>query len=302
MLRRWRHHGANVATVDLRKAYLQLHVQQELWPFQTVEIRGQRYCPTCLGFGLNVAPQVMKAVVRTVLEQDSNIERASLPYVDDLLVNGDITSAEQVIALFANYGLECKPPEWAAAGARLLGLRVRAEDGGLRWTRDNAVGPPPARVTRRAVFGWCGRLIAYLPVRGWLRPAAAWFKRRVNDVTRGWDDVIEDLSLSDQMNAVAARLATDDPARGVWCVEGERAVAWTDASSLDTGVVVKLPCGGVIEDARWLRSDESAHINMVELDAAIRGVNSAVAWGMREIELRTDSATVHRWVDDALTG
>lgn len=302
MLRRWRRHGANVAIVDLRKAYLQLHVDQRLWPFQTVVVRGQRYCLTRLGFGLNVSPQVMKSVVRTVLEQDSNIERAVLPYVDDLLVNEHITSAERVIEHFAKYGLECKPPERAAAGARLLGLRVQPECGELRWSRDNAVGGPPARVTRRTVFSWCGRLVAHLPVCGWLRPAVAWVKRRVNDVTIGWDDVVEDSSLSEQMDAISTRLAADDPARGVWCVEGERAVVWTDASSLAAGVVVELPDGGAIEDACWLRKDESAHINMAELDAIIRGVNLAVAWNMRVIELRTDSATVHRWVDDALTG
>lgn len=302
VLRRWRRHGANVAVVDLRKAYLQLHVQRELWSFQTVEIRGQRYCLTRLGLGLNIAPQVMRAVVRAVLQQDPSVEQAVLPYVDDLLVNEDVMSAEQVIAHFARYGLECKLPERAASGARLLGLRVRAEDGELRWARDNPVGPPPAHVTRRSVFAWCGRLVAHLPVCGWLRPAAAWFKRRVNDASRGWDDAVEDRSLSEQMSAVAARLTTEDPAQGGWCVEGQRAIVWTDASSLATGVVVELPGGSVIEDACWLRNDRSAHINMSELDAAIRGVNAAVAWGMREIELRTDSATVHRWVDDALTG
>ena len=31
-------------------------------------------------------------------------------------------------------------------------------------------------------------------------------------------------------------------------------------------------------------------------------VSLALAWNMRVIELHTDSATVHRWVDDALTG
>ena len=302
MLRKWRRHGANVAVVDLRKTYLQLHVHQQLWPFQTVVVRGQRYCLTRLGFGLSVSPQVMKAVVRAVLEQDPSVERAVLPYVDDLLVNEDIVSAERVIEHFAEYGLECKPPERAAAGTRLLGLRVRPEGGELRWSRDNAVSDPPAGVTRRAVFSWCGRLVAHLPVCGWLRPAVAWLKRRVNELTKGWDDVIEDSSLAGQMDAISARLAADDPARGVWCVEGERAVVWTDASSLATGVVVELPDGGAIEDACWLRKDESAHINMAELDAAIRGVNLAVAWNMREIELRTDSATVYKWVDDAVTG
>ena len=41
---------------------------------------------------------------------------------------------------------------------------------------------------------------------------------------------------------------------------------------------------------------------MAELDAAVRGINLAIAWHMRVIELRTDSAAVHRWVDDALSG
>ena len=185
VLRKWRRHGANVAVVDLRKAYLQLHVHQQLWPFQTVVVRGQRYCLTRLGFGLNVSPQVMKAVVRAVLEQDPSVERAVLPYVDDLLVNEDILSAERVIEHFAEYGLECKPPERAAVGTRLLGLRVRPEGVGLCWSRDNAIGDPPARVTRRAVFSWCGRLVDHLPVCGWLRPAVAWLKRRVNEATNG---------------------------------------------------------------------------------------------------------------------
>ena len=56
VLRKWRRHGTNVAVVDLRKAYLQLNVHQQLWPFQTVVVRGQRYCLTRLGFGLNVSP------------------------------------------------------------------------------------------------------------------------------------------------------------------------------------------------------------------------------------------------------
>ena len=303
-LRKWRRHGVNVAVVDLRKAYLQLHVHQELWPFQTVVVRGRRYCLTRLGFGLNVSPQVMKAVVRSVLDQDPVLQRAVLPYVDDLLVDEDVANAESVIEHFAKYGLECKPPERVgdADGARLLGLRVQPEGGRLRWSRDNAVGDRPARVTRRAVFSWCGRLVAHLPVCGWLRPAVAWLKRRVNEVTVGWDDVIKDQTIAEQMDDISTRLAACDPARGAWYVEGERATVWTDASSLAAGVVLELPDGSVIEDACWLRKNESTHINMAELDAAIRGINLAVAWNMRVIDLRTDSAAVHRWLSDALTG
>lgn len=301
-LRKWRRHGVNVAVLDLRKAYLQITVDKQLWPFQTVIVRGQRYCLTRLGFGLSIAPMVMKAVVKTILSQDPEIERAVLPYVDDLLVNEDQVSAERVAAHFASFGLECKHPNRAVDGARLLGLRVRPTGGRLLWTRDNPICSPPTTVTRRAVFAWCGRLTAHLPVAGWLRPAAAWLKRRANEVTRGWDDAVQDDSLRGQMESVAARLAREDPCRGVWNVHGERAVVWTDASSLAAGVVVETPQGDVIEDACWLRRDDSSHINMAELDAAVRGVNLALAWGMRVIELRTDSATVHRWIDDSLNG
>ena len=66
----------------------------------------------------------MKAVVRSVLEQDSDVQRATLPYVDDLLMNGDVLCAERMVAHFAKFGLDCKPPDRTASGARLLGLHV----------------------------------------------------------------------------------------------------------------------------------------------------------------------------------
>ena len=304
-LRKWRRHGGRTAVVDLRKAYLQLCLERQLWPFQTVIIRGHRYCLTRLGFGLNVAPMIMKAVVRAVLAQDPDIERAVLPYVDDLLVDEDVVSADRVVQHFARFGLQCKPPQRAADGARMLGLRVRRESGGtLRWTRDNSVAAPPQRVTRRAVFSWCGQLVAHLPVCGWLRPAVAWLKRRVNAVTSGWDDAADDASLRGQIAAVADRLSAADPASGPWCFSGDKAIVWADASSIAAGVVVETPDDGIVEDACWLRSEDSAalHINMAELDAAVRGVNMAIAWGVKNIDLRTDSATVHKWLDDALSG
>lgn len=66
-LREWRRRGQKVALMDLRKAYLQIHVHPSLWSCQTVVFRGQRYCLTRLGFGLNIAPLVLKKVLGTVL-------------------------------------------------------------------------------------------------------------------------------------------------------------------------------------------------------------------------------------------
>ena len=303
-LRRWRRHGSRVAVVDLKKAYLQLHLERRLWPYQTVQVRGQLYCLTRVGFGLNIAPLVMKAVVGAILKRDEAVNRGVLPFVDDLLVDEDIVSAEQVVAHFARYGLQCKPPQRAAHGARLLGLQVGARAGELQWRRDNAVGPPPQTLTRRTLFAWCGQLVSHLPVAGWLRPAAAWLKRQVNALTQGWDDPTADPELRAQVNHVAERVACGDPAQGPWRLKGEKLVVWTDASSIASGVVLEDPEGGVVEDASWLRPKAKAamHINMAELDAALSGVNMALAWGVRDIDLRTDSATVQKWVGDALSG
>ena len=60
-------------------------------------------------------------------------------------------------------------------------------------------------------------------------------------------------------------------------VNGHAAVVWVDASSLAEEVVITTPEGRAIEDASWLRRDESSHINISELDAAVRGFNLAVA-------------------------
>ena len=35
---------------------------------------------------------------------------------------------------------------------------------------------------------------------------------------------------------------------------------------------------------------------MAELDAVLKGINLAIKWGLREIKIRTDSATVLSWV------
>ncbi|XP_043232536.1 uncharacterized protein LOC122386889 [Amphibalanus amphitrite] len=305
-LKRWVEQGwlipYNESELGPPKGLVPLMAVQQKNKSKTVMIENQRHCLTRLGYGLCVAPLVMKAVIRTVLERDADVNRAVLPYVDDLLVNEDIVSAERVVAHLANFGLECKPPERAAGGARLLGLRVSRELGRLVWSRDNPVGPPPAVITRRGVFSWCGRLIAHMPVCGWLRPAVAWLKRRVNDVTQGWDDITYDGVLQKQISHVAARVASHDPAHGLWSVRSDRAVVWVDASSVAAGVVVESPDGDVIEDGCWLRKDESTHINVAELNAAVRGINVAVAWDMRVIDLRTDSVTVHRWINDALSG
>ncbi|XP_043234701.1 uncharacterized protein LOC122388023 [Amphibalanus amphitrite] len=108
--RRWRRMGTDVALLDLKKAYLQIHVDKKLWPYQTVIYRGKRHCLTRLGFGMNLSPSVMKAVLETVLSQDAKVEAAVSSYVDDILVNEAVLPARDVAEHLRNFGLESKEP------------------------------------------------------------------------------------------------------------------------------------------------------------------------------------------------
>ena len=40
------------------------------------------------------------------------------------------------------------------------------------------------------------------------------------------------------------------------------------------------------------KKNDYNHINVAEMDAVLKGINLAIKWGLREIEIRTDSATV----------
>ena len=222
-IREWRRLGTNVAIVDLRRAYLQIRVHESLWPYQTVIFRGQRYCLTRLGFGLNVAPSVMKSVLTAVLTQDETIDRATSSYLDDIFVNEDVVSVQCVEDRLLRYGLECKPAERVADGARVLGLEVWGEREELRWKRNNAFGEIPDTLTRRSVFSFCGKLIGHLPVCGWLRVATAFMKRRVNSSTSTWDEEIHDESLRAMLEDTVRRVKQNDPAKGRWDVAGDEA-------------------------------------------------------------------------------
>ena len=186
-----------------------MRVQKILWLFQTVKIGKQRYCLTRLGFGLNVAPLIMKAIVSAVLSQEEAVDHAASAYIDDIYVNEDVMPATRVREQLARFGLECKDPERLEDGARVLGLAVVMEHKKLRWKRRSMVPDAPDIVTRRAVFSLYERLVEHLPVCDWLRMAYGVLKRKASSVTKGWDDETRDNLLqrmiSETVDCVARR-------------------------------------------------------------------------------------------------
>ena len=51
----------------------------------------------------------------------------------------------------------------------------------------------------------------------------------------------------------------------------------------------------------WQRpADDKRRINVVELDAVIKGLTLAISWGLKELVVITDSQTVFGWLSALL--
>ena len=48
------------------------------------------------------------------------------------------------------------------------------------------------------------------------------------------------------------------------------------------------------------KAADSSHINVAELDAVLRGVNLALKWSLKTLEVITDSVTVHGWINSVI--
>ena len=293
-LRKWRvASDESSVLLDIRKAYLQIHVEPELVRYQTVAWQGQLYVMTRMGFGLAIAPKFMDIIVQWILRHRSNVDN----YIDDLLTPKSI--AEDVASDLRRYGLDTKPAEPLPA-ARVLGLQLSSSpSGGMQWSRRAGVDlSVPRLLTKRAVFRWCGRITGHYPVCSWLRPACSALKRLAS-VTENWDAPVSS-TVEACCVELAERLQVEDPVHGVWqvsCSPDSQWTVWCDASDVALGVVLEVD-GQVIEDASWLRpQSDHKHINVAELDAVVKGLNLARDWGATRIQVATDSKTVAAWLE-----
>lgn len=299
-LRNWRKKKGPVKLLDLKKAYLQLRVKKEFWEYQVVRFKGRNYYLTRLGFGLCCAPKIMNAVLRKVLSLHPKIHQATDNYIDDIIIDETIISAEEVKDHLLRFGLVAKPPE-DFDNARVLGLQVSKEvNGTIRWSRSNCIPDiNNSKMSKREVFSVCGHLVGHYPVASWLRIACSFIKRSCNDVK--WDHYAGDRAIR-LLKELYKKLEEHDPVNGVWHASPKGKVElWCDASSIAYGVALCVD-GEIIEDAAWLRKEnDHAHINVAELDAVMKGINLTIKWGIQSFTIYSDSATVHGWINSLLT-
>lgn len=120
--------------------------------------------------------------------------------------------------------------------------------------------------------------------------------------TKGWDDEVDDVSLTMMIKGIITRVSQEDPVAGKWYVNGPKLDVCVDASSLVTGGSLKHD-GAAVEDTSWLRKERDVqYINLAELDAILKAVNMALMWEAMILHLFTDSVCVHKWIMDTLMG
>ena len=194
-----------------------------------------------------------------------------------------------------------KRPELKEGGT-VLGLRLeRDRKGELVFRRGNEI--PEVRMeenlSRRELFSICGKLVGHYPVAGWLRVSCSYIKRRAEGVN--WEDKVGQETMA-MLRELIERVRNEDPVHGRWYApKVEKGVVWCDASSIATGVSLEID-GSVVEDGAWLRKkNDFNHINVAELDGVLKGVNLALKWQLREVEIRTDSSTVIGWLSTVLS-
>ena len=201
---------------------MQISVADECSKYQTVKFEGNFYKLIRLGFGLNCAPEIMKAVVSKVLSLDEKISKATDYYYDDILIDLNVVSAPVVKEHLLKFGLITKPSE-NSNSAKFLGLKTYEKKDVVYWRRTELkkeINPSNLNsMTKWQVFSLCGKLVGHYPVAGWLRVACSFVKRSYE--SNAWDSFSESVAIQ-RLREVLCRLDVDDLVKGIWSASSRK--------------------------------------------------------------------------------
>ena len=294
-IREWRLNGKNCTMLDLSNAFMQIHLHEDLRKYLTVKFKGKYYTVNRMPFGLAPSSKVMVSVIRHVLDSNDKISTACFPYIDDILVNENIVSVQEVKQLLTTFGLATKDPV-PIEDSKALGIRIIKRNGVLHWSRGEKLPQSiPYSATKRDVFSVAGKMTSFFQVVGWLGLSTSYAKRQCT--ADRWNDPAGNHCIS-MINEILQQVSLDDPVRGLWCVKSSDNVKlWCDASKIGKGAALEID-GDIVEDMVEIVKKQEAHrhINMLELEAVQMGLRLAIAWKAKHVELMVDSRVVELWL------
>ncbi|KAF4722404.1 hypothetical protein FOZ62_012506, partial [Perkinsus olseni] len=117
----------------VRRAYMNVAISPELWPWLCVVWRNRCYCLRVMGFGLNIAPKTLQLIMQAALKDEE-----ADAYLDDIYVpfsSEDPSRLDRIQQNLLRHNLPTKSPE-DLAKARVLGLQLFVgPDDVLYWKR-----------------------------------------------------------------------------------------------------------------------------------------------------------------------
>ena len=124
-----------------------------------------------MGFGLDIAPQIMSKILSTVLSIDHAIAAGTDHYIDGIFMNEQIVPVDVVREHLLKFGEMTKDPV-PISDVKVLGLSVyKGSDGMHSWHRDDEIpslNDNGQTVTKRELYSICAKLIGHLPVAGFM--------------------------------------------------------------------------------------------------------------------------------------
>lgn len=314
MLRKWRT-CSDAVLVDIQKAYMQVHVAEHLHKFQVVSVNGSQFAMTRMGFGLNIAPRVLQAIIEHIVGR-AGLTDSVLAYRDDLVVAGDKAAVLREVLL--EHGFPTKPPKdlynFSDGPTRALGLDIFLRKGEISWKRrdDSDISFATGKHTAKSVSSFIGRVCpGHLPTLGRIRPMALHLASANGKFVGGdkanWNKLAPQ-EIIDKCVDLAKFVKEADEANGLWKIpQTNRWALIADASEQAKACGITTAelwernqhanCA-FLEDMCWLVKDNRRHINLSELEAVMKGFRLAEAYAKEgdELTIVTDNSPVFGWL------
>ena len=112
-LREWCKEGMNISLLIWGKDIFRCMLTNHCGNIKTIGIWNRIYC---LGFILNIAPKIMKAIIEPILSQIDRVKKSVSTYIDKNFVNGSFAST--------TYLKEHCDQESLREGMKVLGLEL----------------------------------------------------------------------------------------------------------------------------------------------------------------------------------
>jgi hypothetical protein len=301
----WRRIGAGYA-VDLSKAFMQVGIDPSQQEYLTIRVGDSLYSFTRMPFGLSISPRVLYEILQVILQG------LKVSYFRDDLFSSSHDELSMALRRLNDNGFVAKKIERVGVGmnpVKLLGLTIQSTGETIEWIRTEKYPGshtvPSGPVSYRELLGFLAELLpgGLIPVAGWLRPVVAQLRsiiaKEVN-IRGNWDAIVDEKVTQLANNLEGLWQLRGNPMRGTWKIPpcDELVRLFVDASQEYTAFVIQNKEGGTLADN--CKPADKHQINTLELDAFIFGLHACIEYGFKEIEIFTDSQTVHGWVQALL--